>query len=96
MGTETPVKPRPGLPGSGSGSDQPCHVIVLNDDHNTFEHVAQTLARYLPGVDYDRGMQLANRIHNTGSAVVWSGHREAAELYHAQLTGYGLTLAPLE
>jgi hypothetical protein len=27
---------------------------------------------------------------------VWSGHREPAELYHSQLEGYGLTLAPLE
>jgi hypothetical protein len=27
---------------------------------------------------------------------VWSGHREAAELYWEQLRGYGLTLAPLE
>ncbi len=50
----------------------------------------------IPGVDYDRGMQFANKIHNTGSAVVWSGHREQAELYWTQLEGYGLTMAPLE
>lgn len=95
MGTETPVKPRPGLPGSGSGSDQPCHVIVLNDDHNTFEHVAGTLARYLPGVDYDRGMALATAIHNSGRARVWSGSCEQAELYWEQLKAAGLTMAPL-
>jgi ATP-dependent Clp protease adaptor protein ClpS len=41
-------------------------------------------------------MQLANTIHNSGQAVVWSGHREPAELYHAQLEAYGLTMAPLE
>ena len=29
-------------------------------------------------------------------AIVWSGDQELAELYHAQLEGYGLTLAPLE
>jgi ATP-dependent Clp protease adaptor protein ClpS len=71
-------------------------VIVLNDDHNTFEGVAFALAQVIPGVDYDRGMAIANRIHSTGRAIVWSGHRELAELYHAQLEGYGLTLAPLE
>jgi hypothetical protein len=27
---------------------------------------------------------------------VWSGHREAAELYWQQLRGFGLTMAPLE
>ena len=52
--------------------------------------------RSFPGVDYDRGMALANRIHTSGQAIVWSGHQEAAELYHSQLEGYGLTLAPLE
>ena len=81
---------------SGSGLDGAWRVIVLNDDHNTFEGVAFALAQTIPGVDYDRGMALANRIHNTGQAIVWSGHRELAELYHSQLEGYGLTLAPLE
>ena len=38
-----------------------------------------------PGVDYDKGMGLADRIHSTGRAVVWSGHREAAELYWERL-----------
>lgn len=71
-------------------------MIVLNDDHNTFEGVAYALSSVLPGVDYDRGMALANRIHSTGQAVVWSGHREQAELYWAQLEGHGLTMAPLE
>jgi ATP-dependent Clp protease adaptor protein ClpS len=41
-------------------------------------------------------MALANRIHNTGRAIVWSGHRETAELYWEQLRGHGLTMAPLE
>jgi ATP-dependent Clp protease adaptor protein ClpS len=81
---------------SGSGVGGAWRVIVLNDNHNTFEGVAFALAQTIPGVDYDKGMSLANKIHNSGQAVVWSGHRELAELYHAQLEGYGLTLAPLE
>jgi ATP-dependent Clp protease adaptor protein ClpS len=71
-------------------------VIVLNDDHNTFQGVAFALSSVIPGVSYDRGMKLANRIHNTGQAIVWSGHREAAELYWGQLADHGLTMAPLE
>jgi ATP-dependent Clp protease adaptor protein ClpS len=82
--------------GTGSGLGDATNVVVLNDDHNTFEGVAFALAAVVPGVDYDRGMSLANRIHNTGRAVVWSGHREQAELYWAQLEGHGLTMAPLE
>jgi ATP-dependent Clp protease adaptor protein ClpS len=81
---------------SGRGSGGAWHVIVLNDHHNTFEGVAFALAKTIPGVDYDRGMALANRIHTTGQAVVWSGQREPAELYWEQLNGFGLTMAPLE
>jgi len=82
--------------GSDSSLGEPWRVIVLNDNHNTFEGVAFALAQVIPGVDYDRGMAMANRIHSTGQAIVWSGHRELAELYHTQLQGYGLTMAPLE
>ncbi len=71
-------------------------MIVLNDDHNTFDGVAAALAAVIPGVSFDRGMELANRIHNTGRAIVWSGNKEAAELYWEQLDGAGLTMAPLE
>ena len=81
---------------NGTGVGPAWRVIVLNDDHNTFEGVAFALAQVIPGVDYDRGMAMANRIHSTGQAIVWSGHRELAELYHTQLEGYGLTMAPLE
>ena len=95
MTTLTPPKER-SRSGSRSGTGGAWRVIVLNDNHNTFEGVAFALAKTIPGVDYDRGMALANRIHNTGQAIVWSGHREAAELYHDQLEGFGLTLAPLE
>jgi ATP-dependent Clp protease adaptor protein ClpS len=95
--TQTLTPPKERLDrGTGSGLGDAWRVIVLNDDHNTFEGVAFALAQTIPGVDYDKGMALATRIHNTGQAVVWSGHREAAELYHAQLEGSGLTMAPLE
>jgi ATP-dependent Clp protease adaptor protein ClpS len=81
---------------TGRGTGAAWRVIVLNDDHNTFEGVAFALAQTIPGVDYDKGMALAGRIDARGQAIVWSGHREAAELYHSQLTDHGLTMAPLE
>ena len=69
---------------------------MRNDDHNTFHGVAFALSSVIPGVGFDRGMQLADRIHNTGQAIVWSGHKELAELYWQQLERFGLTMAPLE
>jgi ATP-dependent Clp protease adaptor protein ClpS len=92
--SETVEKPRVGGPGTGLGGTW--RVIVLNDDHNTFEGVAGALSTVLPGVSYDQGMSMANRIHNTGQAIVWSGQRELAEHYWEQLEGRGLTMAPLE
>ncbi len=88
-------KPRERRPGDGAGSGQPAHVIVMNDNHNTFEGVAMTLARYIPGVDQTTGMALASKIHKAGQARVWSGERERAELYWEQLRDAGLTMAPL-
>jgi ATP-dependent Clp protease adaptor protein ClpS len=92
--TQTIERPRTQGPGSGLGGHW--RVIVRNDHHNTFEHVASTLARYIPGVTLDGGWALANRIHTTGQAIVWTGQQEPAELYWEQLAEAGLTMAPLE
>ncbi|HET8895578.1 MAG TPA: ATP-dependent Clp protease adaptor ClpS [Gaiellaceae bacterium] len=95
MSTLTPPRERLDR-GSGTGIGRLWNVIVLNDDHNTFQGVAFALSTVLPGVSYDNGMTLATRIHNTGLAIVWSGEQEQAELYWEQLRDHGLTLAPLE
>lgn len=94
MSTTTLDRPKTAGPGSGLGGSW--QVIVKNDDHNTFEHVARTLAGVLPGVGYGGGMAFANTIHKSGRAIVWTGQREPAELYWEQLEAAGLTMAPLE
>jgi len=86
----------PRLAGPGTGSGGLWRVIVLNDDFNTFDHVAETLARVIPGVTLADGYRFADRIHNTGQAIVWSGPREDAEDYWQRLDAAGLTMAPLE
>ena len=93
-GGATIEMPRVGDPGAGLGGAW--RVIVLNDDHNTFDGVASALARVLPGVSFEQGMAMANKIHNSGQAIVWTGAREPAELYWEQLSQAGLTMAPLE
>lgn len=94
MSTTTIERPRTAGPGSGLGGNW--RVIVRNDDHNTFEHVARSLAGVLPGVSYAGGMAFANTIHKSGRAIVWTGQREPAEHYWEQLADSGLTMAPLE
>ena len=66
-------------------------VIVLDDDVNTFQHVVDCL-----GMSEDKAWDLANRVDSQGAAEVWCGPLEQAELYHQQLAGEGLTMAPLE
>lgn len=86
--------PRVGGPRTGTGGLW--RVVVLNDDFNTFDHVAETLARVIPGVTLADGYRLADQIHHRGCAIVWSGPREDAEVYWEQLDDAGLTMAPLE
>jgi ATP-dependent Clp protease adaptor protein ClpS len=71
-------------------------VIVLNDDFNTFQHVADCLMKYIPGMTSDLAWKLTNQVHYEGQALVWVGPQEQAELYHQQLSREGLTMAPLE
>ncbi len=95
MTTATPPRERLDR-GTGSGLGEAWRVIVLNDDHNTFDGVAAALSQVLPGISFQQGLRLADRIDATGRAIVWSGPREVAELYWEQLQGHGLTMAPLE
>lgn len=92
--SQTVQLPRVGEPGSGLGGQW--RVVVLNDDYNTFDHVAETLAGVVPGVTLADGYRIADRIHHTGCAIVWSGPREDAEQYWERLDDAGLTMGPLE
>ena len=94
MSTTTVERQQTG--GPGSGLDGNWLVIVRNDSHNTFDHVAQTLAAVIPGISISNGHALADQIHSSGQAIVWSGPMEPAELYWEQLDSAGLTMAPLE
>ena len=71
-------------------------VIVLDDDHNTFQHVVEVLVRHIPAMTPDHAWELAHRIDGEGAATVWQGPQEQGELYHQQLAAEGLTMAPLE
>jgi len=71
-------------------------VIVLDDDFNTFEHVANCLKAIIPGMSKERSWSLAIEVDTNGSAEVWRGPLEQAELYYQQLLRKGLTMAPIE
>jgi ATP-dependent Clp protease adaptor protein ClpS len=92
--SQTIEKPRTSGPGSDLAGNW--RVIVRNDDHNTFDGVARALSSFIPGISLSKGYAIADTIHNSGQAIVWSGQKEIAELYWEQLRDAGLTMAPLE
>ena len=71
-------------------------VIVLDDSFNTFQHVASSLLTIIPEMSENRAWILTNKVDKSGSAEVWRGIHEQAELYHEQLESRGLTMAPIE
>ena len=71
-------------------------VIVLDDSFNTFQHVANCLLTIIQGMSEKRAWYLTIKVDKTGSAEVWRGNFEQAELYHEQLISKGLTMAPIE
>ena len=71
-------------------------IIVLDDSFNTFQHVANCLLRIIPEMREIEAWDLTIKVDKTGSAEVWRGNLEQAELYHEQLVSKGLTMAPIE
>ena len=71
-------------------------VIVLDDSINTFQHVANCLLMIIPGMKEKKAWDLTIKVDKSGSAEVWRGNLEEAELYHEQLYNKGLTMAPIE
>ena len=71
-------------------------IIVLDDSFNTFQHVANCLQTIIPRMSEKKAWDLTIKVDKTGSAEVWRGNLEQAELYHEQLFRKGLTMAPIE
>ena len=47
-------------------------VIVLDDNLNTFQHVANCLLTIIPSMSEKRAWDLSIKVDKTGSAEVWS------------------------
>ena len=71
-------------------------IIVLDDNFNTFQHLANCLLTIMPSMSEKRAWDLTIKVDKTGSAEVWRGNLEQAELYHEQLFSKGLTMAPID
>jgi len=66
----------------------PFNVIVLNDEEHTFDYVIELLTKLFAHPKKE-AVALTWRIHNTGRAVVYTTHKEKAELKRDQVLAYG-------
>ncbi len=66
----------------------PYHVILLNDDDHSFDYVIGMMQQ-LFGHPREKGMQIAETVHNTGRAVVDTTTKERAELKRDQIHAFG-------
>ena len=66
----------------------PYNVVILNDEEHSYPYVIELLMKIfrhpLPKAD-----ELTLRIHNTGRAIVYTTHKELAELKRDQVIAYG-------
>ncbi len=66
----------------------PYNVVILNDEEHTFPYVIEMLIKLFRH-DHAKAEELTWRIHNTGRAVVYTTHKELAEMKRDQVTAYG-------
>lgn len=68
--------------------DKPWHVVLLDDDHHTYEYVIEMLG-VIFGHAIDRAFRMAVEVDNVGRVIVWTGHRELAEMKRERIHDYG-------
>jgi|TARA_B100001250_G_scaffold379530_1_gene370284 ATP-dependent Clp protease adaptor protein ClpS len=68
---------------------QPWQVMILNDPVNLMSFVTLILRRIF-GYSEEKATELMLEVHYEGSAIVWTGEREKAELYVQQLQTHQL------
>ena len=66
----------------------PYNVVILNDEEHTFDYVIELLCKLFRH-SLRAAQELTWRIHTAGRAVVYTTHKELAELKRDQVLSYG-------
>ena len=66
----------------------PYNVVILNDEDHTFPYVIELLIKLFRH-PLQKAEELTLRIHTTGRAIVYTTHKELAELKRDQVIAYG-------
>ena len=76
-------------PTDGTTRGLPWSTILFNCNCHTFDEVAKQLMKAIR-VSYERGMTIADSVHSSGKAVVYTGPRERCEAVAMVLEDIGL------
>jgi ATP-dependent Clp protease adaptor protein ClpS len=76
-------------PTDGTTKGSPWNTLLLNCSCHSFDQVAGQLVRAIR-CSYEKGMQMAEVVHTSGKAVVYTGHRERCEAVAMVLEEIGL------
>lgn len=100
-GPQAPAKPKPSPPAPRVApivpktqpdkkveQEPPYHVILLDDDHHTYEYVIEMLQAIF-GYDPKVGYKMAKAVDENGKVIVATVHKELAELRQEQIHDYG-------
>jgi ATP-dependent Clp protease adaptor protein ClpS len=66
----------------------PYNVVVLNDEDHTFDYVIEMLVKLFAHT-LPRAKELTWEVHSRGRAIVYTTHKEKAELKRDQVLAYG-------
>ena len=66
----------------------PYNVILMNDDDHTVEYVL-ALCQKIFGYPVEKGLKIAEEVHEQGRCILWTGSLELAELKQEQIHALG-------
>ncbi len=66
----------------------PYNVIILNDEEHSFEYVIELLCKIFRH-PVNTAQDMTWKIHSTGRAIVFTTHKELAELKRDMVLAYG-------
>src|SRR5688500_17662505 len=90
-GPEPKTKPKPRQKAGAASKPRmlpPYNVVLLDDDDHSHEYVMEML-RAIFGYPAPRGYTLADELGTRGRAIVFTTHKELAELKRDQIHAFG-------
>ena len=93
--TETIVRPKSKTQRRTQNQDDaktrrqpPYHVVLLNDDDHTVAYVVE-LCQKVFGYPLEKGLKIADEVHNKKRCLLWTGALEIAEFKQQQIHALG-------